>query len=152
MEAMTITQLCSLGLLVGGSSFTCMFSPIDGVCPFTEGNTYLAVENGGLSTLCDNNRVARSYGYGALFIPAYGDPGDYGTSDGGATSYYDFPDGASTLNDLIEDRDMSFARGNIFKAVFRLGEKQGVDATYDLNKIIYFANRLKDMSKDGKPL
>jgi hypothetical protein len=36
--------------------------------------------------------------------------------------------------------------------VFRLGEKQGVDAAYDLNKIIYFANRLKDMSKDGKPL
>ena len=68
-------------------------------------------------------------------------------SDGKATSYYDFPVGAVTLNDLIEYKEMSFARGNIFKAVYRLGEKDGINDEYDLNKIIYYAecmlNRLK---------
>jgi hypothetical protein len=64
-------------------------------------------------------------------------------SDGGATSYYDLPPSASTLNDLIEHKDMSFALGNIFKACYRFGEKHGNDAVYELNKIIYFAERLK---------
>lgn len=71
------------------------------------------------------------------------------TSDGKATSYYDFPKGAKTLNDIIEFKDMNFARGNIFKAVYRLGEKNGIDDEYDLNKIIYYAKRmLKRIKKD----
>lgn len=64
------------------------------------------------------------------------------TSDGKATVYYDFPEGASTLNDIIEFKNMSFARGNIFKAAYRLGEKNGIDDIYDLNKIIYYAERM----------
>jgi hypothetical protein len=63
-------------------------------------------------------------------------------SDGKATAYYDFPDGANTLNDLIEHKSMSFAQGNIFKAAYRLNNKEGVDDTYDLNKIIYYAERM----------
>lgn len=63
-------------------------------------------------------------------------------SDGGATSYYDFPEGCTTLNDIIEFKKMNFARGNIFKAAYRLDEKDGTDSIYDLKKIIYFANRL----------
>lgn len=63
-------------------------------------------------------------------------------SDGGSTSYYLLPQGATELNDLIEHKQMSFALGNIFKACYRLGEKHGTDAIYDLNKIVYFANRL----------
>lgn len=62
---------------------------------------------------------------------------------GGATDYYDFPEGATTLNDLIEYKNMSFALGNIFKACYRLGEKAGTSKLYDINKIIYFAERLK---------
>jgi hypothetical protein len=74
------------------------------------------------------------------------------TSDGKATKYYDFPVGASTLNDIIEFKDMSFARGNIFKAAYRLGEKEGIDDIYDLNKIIYYAKRLiKLKTKRNKP-
>ena len=74
------------------------------------------------------------------------------TSDGKATEYYDFPIGASTLNDIIEFKDMSFARGNIFKAAYRLGEKEGIDDIYDLNKIIYYAKRLiKLKTKRNKP-
>jgi hypothetical protein len=64
-------------------------------------------------------------------------------SDGGSTSYYQLPEGATELNDLIEHKRMSFALGNIFKAVYRYGEKDAASKLYDLNKIIYFAERLK---------
>jgi len=64
-------------------------------------------------------------------------------SDGSSTDYYRLPPGAIDLLDLIEHKKMSFALGNIFKACYRLGEKSGVDLTYDLNKIIFFAERMK---------
>ncbi len=62
-------------------------------------------------------------------------------SDGGSTSYYDIPEGTKDLGDLVEYKDMNFNIGNIFKAAYRLGEKDGTDKKYDLNKIIYFAQR-----------
>lgn len=62
-------------------------------------------------------------------------------NNGGSTSYYDVPEGAETLDDLIEFKGMSFGRGNIFKATYRLGEKGNTTEIYDLNKIIYYANR-----------
>lgn len=71
-------------------------------------------------------------------------------SDGKATEYYDFPAGATTLNDIIEFKEMSFARGNIFKAAYRLGEKSGIDDIYDLNKIIYYAERMINVIKNKK--
>lgn len=64
-----------------------------------------------------------------------------GASDGGRTSYYDLPASATTLAYLIEYRRMSFNVGNIFKASWRIGLKEGVTDVYDLNKIIYFAQR-----------
>lgn len=64
-------------------------------------------------------------------------------SNGKSTDYYNLPDGAVDLQDLIEYKNMSFSRGNIFKAVYRLGDKEGVDLEYDINKIIWFAKRLK---------
>ncbi len=39
---------------------------------------------------------------------------------------------------------MEFGIGNIFKACYRLGEKDGTSARYDLNKIIFFAQRELD--------
>lgn len=61
---------------------------------------------------------------------------------GGSTpSLYALPEGAKELQDLIEHRDMNFATGNIFKACYRLGQKDGVDASYDLRKILFFAER-----------
>ncbi|QIG74627.1 hypothetical protein EVC11_045 [Rhizobium phage RHph_I20] len=62
-------------------------------------------------------------------------------SDGSSTSYYDLPPAAKDLGDLIEFKNMNFNVGNIFKACYRLGEKEGNDLRYDLNKIIYFAQR-----------
>jgi len=61
---------------------------------------------------------------------------------GGSTpSQYALPDGAAELQDLIEYRDMNFALGNIFKAVYRMGSCSHSNAARDLRKIIWFANR-----------
>ncbi|KQR67879.1 hypothetical protein [Rhizobium sp. Leaf341] len=60
-------------------------------------------------------------------------------SDGGSTDYYRLPAYATELRHLIQAKNMNFAIGNIFKACYRLGEKDGNDLEYDLNKIIFFA-------------
>ncbi|MEL6509033.1 MAG: hypothetical protein AAFQ32_04525 [Pseudomonadota bacterium] len=73
-------------------------------------------------------------------------------SDGGSSSYYSLPEDASELNDLIEHKQMSFARGNLFKALYRLGNKEGTDVEYDLNKMEYFLERLRKMHSSGVPL
>ena len=71
-------------------------------------------------------------------------------SDGKDSSYYNFPKDCTTLNDLIEYKDMSFAHGNIFKAAYRLGHKEGISLEYDLNKIIYYAERMLKKVKGDK--
>jgi hypothetical protein len=63
-------------------------------------------------------------------------------ADGGPAQYYDFPEGAITLNDLIEHKDMGFHLGNIFKACWRYGTKKGTSKEYDARKIIYSGARL----------
>ena len=63
-------------------------------------------------------------------------------SDGGSTSYYALPKGATDLQDLIDHKDMNYAVGNIFKAAYRLGEKEGNTREYELQKILWFVNRL----------
>ncbi|WP_179295903.1 hypothetical protein [Mesorhizobium sp. WSM4312] len=47
--------------------------------------------------------------------------------------------------DLIEHKRMGFSIGNIFKACYRLGSKDGTTRAYDLRKIIYFAQRELDL-------
>lgn len=67
---------------------------------------------------------------------------------GGSTpNQYALPEGAKEIQDLIEYREMNFSVGNIFKAVYRLGKKEGVTKEYDLNKIIFFAKRELDRLK-----
>lgn len=64
-------------------------------------------------------------------------------------SYYKLPEGATELQDIIEAKKMNFARGNIMKSIYRMGEKDGVDEIYDLEKIIFFATReLNRLKKD----
>ena len=62
-------------------------------------------------------------------------------SDGGSTSYYNIPEYATDLQDLIEFKRMEFGLGNIFKACYRFGDKDGTSKRYDLNKMIFFAKR-----------
>lgn len=62
-------------------------------------------------------------------------------STGWSTSYYELPPGARELQDLIEYREMNFSVGNIFKACYRLGRKDGATTLYDLNKIRWYVER-----------
>lgn len=59
-------------------------------------------------------------------------------------SYYDLtmPDGrVVSCNDVIDALGLSFNRGEMFKAIWRLGRKPGVDERYDAEKIVYYAQR-----------
>lgn len=62
---------------------------------------------------------------------------------GWSSNYYELPEDATELQDLIEFKNMNFSVGNIFKAAYRLGNKRGTDELYDLDKIIWFAQREK---------
>jgi len=73
-------------------------------------------------------------------------------SSGGSSKYYAIPEDAKDLQDLIEVKEMSFARGNLFKALYRLGVKDGTDVGYDLNKLQWFLDRLKQMHERGQRL
>jgi len=82
------------------------------------------------------------------------DPAKTGVEEfpGGSTpSQYALPVEAKELQDLIEHREMNFAVGNIFKACYRLGRKEGITDEYDLRKILFFADReLKRVTKGAE--
>lgn len=67
-----------------------------------------------------------------------------------SSSYYELPEGCKELQDLIEYKNMNFARGNIFKATYRLGDKPGTDQIYDYEKIIWFAQREIERLKNAQ--
>lgn len=73
-------------------------------------------------------------------------------SDGGPTSYYELPSHASELRHLISHKGMSFARGNMFKALYRLGSKSGTSVEYDLNKLQLFLDDMREMHSRGERL
>tara|TARA_S200000501_G_scaffold372740_1_gene418464 strand:+ start:1658 stop:1978 length:321 start_codon:yes stop_codon:yes gene_type:complete len=73
-------------------------------------------------------------------------------SDGGSTAYYTLPGHATELRHLISHKGMSKARGDVFKACYRLGEKEGVDVLYDLNKMAFFIQDLIEMHGRGEHL
>lgn len=58
----------------------------------------------------------------------------------------EFPKHVSELRHIISHYSMSSARSNILKATFRLGIKEGVDEQYDINKIMFFIQDLKEMN------
>lgn len=77
-------------------------------------------------------------------------------SDGGPSDYYDFQPDWVTWNDLADYKskaqwkEHSFHLGNIGKAIFRWGEKNGTTKTYDAKKIIYSALRILLMLEGKK--
>ena len=73
-------------------------------------------------------------------------------SEGGSTSYYTLPSHVTELRHLISHKGMSKSRGDIFKACYRLGEKEGVDVGYDLNKMKFFIDDLIEMNERGEHL
>lgn len=69
-------------------------------------------------------------------------------SDGGPSDYYDFKDDWVTWNDLADYKakhqwkEYSFHFGNIGKALYRFGSKNGTTELYDVKKIIYSGLRV----------
>lgn len=72
--------------------------------------------------------------------------------DGLQTGYYELPSHATELRHLISHKGMSKSRGDVFKACYRLGEKEGTDVLYDLNKMKFFIEDLIEMHKRGEHL
>jgi hypothetical protein len=74
-------------------------------------------------------------------------------NNGGTTDYYAIPKNAKTLNDLIEYKDMTFAQGEIFKAIFAFNERanRSTDDSSSMlreaNKILYYAKRIVNLHK-----
>ena len=59
-------------------------------------------------------------------------------SDGSSASYYQLPDGASELQDLISYRDMNSQIGEIFRAAYRYGMSSHSDRLRDARKIRFY--------------
>ena len=61
------------------------------------------------------------------------------TSDGSTARYYELPEGANELQDLISYRDMNAQLGEIFRACYRYGQVAHSPKKRDIKKIIYYA-------------
>ena len=61
-------------------------------------------------------------------------------SDGSTASYYELPEGAKELQDLISNRDMNSQIGEIFRACFRYGLVEHSDKLRDAKKIKFYAD------------
>lgn len=64
---------------------------------------------------------------------------DKQTSDGSTASYYELPEGAKELQDLIGYRDMNAQLGEIFRACYRYGKVAHSQKIRDIKKIIFYA-------------
>ena len=63
------------------------------------------------------------------------------SSGGGSANYYDLPPNAEQLLDLIEFRNMNGNIKDIFKACYRLGQKEGTSEIYDVQKMVLYSIR-----------
>lgn len=61
-----------------------------------------------------------------------------GTSDGSTASYYELPDGAAELQDLISYKNMNAQIGEIFRACYRMGEASHSNELRDAKKIKFY--------------
>ena len=59
-------------------------------------------------------------------------------SDGSTASYYELPDGAAELQDLISHKDMNAQIGEIFRAAYRYGESSHSNELRDARKIMFY--------------
>ncbi len=60
-------------------------------------------------------------------------------SDGSTASYYQLPEGAKELQDLISYRNMNSQLGEIFRACYRYGQASHSDQLRDAKKIAFYA-------------
>lgn len=73
-------------------------------------------------------------------------------SDGSTASYYELPEQARELQDLISHRDMNAQDGEIFRAIYRKGLAKHSDALRDAKKVKFYADaeveRLEKLNKN----
>lgn len=131
-----------------GDKLKCSFD-ISGVCKFTNNSIYEIAtqrqQDKKYVIFDDNNQ------------PSYFDKDELGyfeivndfqsLNNGGSTDYYKLPSNAKDLQDLIEDKEMHWNIANIFKSCYRLGQQNHSNAERDINKIIWFAERHKQLLK-----
>ena len=60
-------------------------------------------------------------------------------ADGLASSYYDIPEGAKDMVDLMQYKNMNHGVGEAFCALYRLNDKD--TRVRNLQKVIYYAGR-----------
>ena len=68
---------------------------------------------------------------------------DHGKSDGSTAKYYELPDHAQELQDLISFKDMNAQIGEIFRSCYRYGEVSHSDKMRDINKVLFYAEAEK---------
>ena len=71
--------------------------------------------------------------------PVYQAVDDKAASDGSTASYYELPEGASELQDLISHRNMNAQDGEIFRAIYRKGRASHSDELRDAKKVLFYA-------------
>ena len=59
-------------------------------------------------------------------------------SDGSTASYYELPEGAKELQDLISYKDMNAQMGEIFRGTYRYGQASHSDRLRDAKKIKFY--------------
>ena len=72
------------------------------------------------------------------------------TSDGSTAGYYELPNDAKELQDLISAKNMNAQIGEIFRACYRYGQVAHSPEIRDIKKILFYANaELKRLEKLG---
>ena len=59
-------------------------------------------------------------------------------SDGSTASYYELPECAVELQDLISYRNMNAQVGEAFRALYRMGQADHSDNIRDCKKVIFY--------------
>jgi len=72
-------------------------------------------------------------------------------SDGSTAKYYELPDNATELQDLISCKNMNAQIGEIFRACYRYGEVEHSEMLRDAKKIKFYAEaEIKRLEKYAK--
>ena len=71
-------------------------------------------------------------------VVATASPPAVSVSDGSTASYYELPEGATELQDLISFKDMNAQMGEIFRGTYRYGQASRSDRLRDAKKIRFY--------------
>ena len=78
-------------------------------------------------------------------------PEGFVVSDGSTAAYYELPEGANELQDLISHRDMNAQIGEVFRSCYRYGIASHSDKLRDAKKIKFYIDaEIKRLENRGK--